>query len=141
MVERGYGLSPTTLKMKVNEITMSKDIPFREGIPDGGWMRGWRRRHPELTLRVSQALEIARARGLCKDNVKSFYDNLQNYSPDRIWNYDELGAQAGKNGGGCCDCEDWGTTGALRHAQSMQVALCPCLHQCNWCSHSFLLHI
>jgi hypothetical protein len=38
--------------------------------------------------------------------VKSFYDNLKtlyglhNYSPDRIWNYDESRAQVGKNGGG-----------------------------------------
>jgi hypothetical protein len=77
MVEREYGLSPTALKMKVGEITMSRDIPFREGIPGRGWMKGWRPDHPELTLRVSQALETARARGLCKDNVKSFYDNFQ----------------------------------------------------------------
>jgi hypothetical protein len=61
-------------------------------------MRGWRWRHPELTLRVSQALETARARGLCEDNVKSFYDNLRalydqhNYTLDRIWNCDESGA-------------------------------------------------
>jgi hypothetical protein len=32
MVEREYGLSPTTLKMKVSGITMSRNIPFREGI-------------------------------------------------------------------------------------------------------------
>jgi hypothetical protein len=106
MVDRGYGLSPTTLRMKVSEITMSRDTPFREGIPGGGWMKGWRRRHPKLTLRVSQALETARARGLCRDNVRSFYENLQTlysmhkYTPDRIWNCDESGAQAGKNGGG-----------------------------------------
>jgi hypothetical protein len=133
MVERGYGLSPTTLKMKVSKITMSRDTPFREGIPGRGWMRGWRRRHSGLTLRVSQALETARARGLCKDNVKSFYDNLHTlynlykYSLDRIWNCDELGAQAGKNRGGC-DCKDRGTTGALCCAQSTRVALYPCLH-------------
>jgi hypothetical protein len=69
-------------------------------------MRGWKRRHPELILRVAQALETARAKGLCKDNIKSFYDNLETlyslhkYSPDRIWNCDESGTQAGKNGGG-----------------------------------------
>jgi hypothetical protein len=67
-------------------------------------MRGWKRRHPELTLQVAQALEIARAKGLCKDNVKSFYDNLETlyslhkYSPDQIWNCNESGAQARKNG-------------------------------------------
>jgi hypothetical protein len=42
---------------------------------------------------------------LYKENVKSFYDNLETiyskhkYSLDRIWNCDESGAQAGKNGG------------------------------------------
>jgi hypothetical protein len=92
--------------MKVSEITISRDMPFCEGIPGGGWMRGWRHRHPKLTLQVSQALETARARSLCRDNVKSFYDNLvtlynlHNYSPDRIWNCDESWAQVGKNWGG-----------------------------------------
>jgi hypothetical protein len=58
--------------------------------------------HPELSLRTSQALEAARASGLCEENVASFYDNLENlisthdYPPGRIWNYDESGAQAGK---------------------------------------------
>jgi hypothetical protein len=90
MVDKGYGLNPTALKMKVSEITMSRDTPFREGIPRGGWMRGWRRHHLELTLQVSQALETARARGLCKDNIKIFYDNLEtlynlhSYTSDRI---------------------------------------------------------
>jgi hypothetical protein len=97
-----YGLSPSALRMKVSEITMSKDTPFREGIPRGGW----RQQHPELTLHVSQALETARARGFCGDNVRSFYENLQTlytlykYTPDRIWNCDESGAQARKNGEG-----------------------------------------
>jgi hypothetical protein len=36
MVDCGYGLSPTAIRMKVSEITMSKPTPFREGIPGGG---------------------------------------------------------------------------------------------------------
>jgi hypothetical protein len=106
MCDKGYGLSPAALRMKVSEITISRDIPFREGIHRGGWMREWRRQHPELTLRILQALEIARARGLYRDNVKSFYENVQilyslhKYTPDRIWNCDESGVQARKNGGG-----------------------------------------
>lgn len=71
-------------------------------------MRWWKRRHPELTLRVSHALESARAKGLCEENVRNFHENLQhlynlynlhNYPADRIWNCDESGAQAGRNGG------------------------------------------
>ena len=61
---------------------------------------------PQLSLRVSQALEIARAWGLCTKNIKSFYENLQGlltlheYNADRIWNGDESGAQARRNEGG-----------------------------------------
>ena len=40
-------------------------------------MRGWKKWHLELTLCTSQALDTAKARGLCEDNVKRFYDNLQ----------------------------------------------------------------
>ena len=50
MCDRGYGLSPTALRMKVYEITQSRWTPFRNGIPGNGWMRWWKRRHPDLTL-------------------------------------------------------------------------------------------
>ena len=36
MAERGHGLSPTALKMKVTEITMGRVTLFRDGIPRGG---------------------------------------------------------------------------------------------------------
>ena len=106
MCERGLGLSPTALKMKVFEITKDRVTPFKNGIPGDGWLRWFKHRHPELTLRVSQALEASRAQGLCKENVQSFYENLNHlyslhkYPPDRVWNCDESGVQAGRNGGG-----------------------------------------
>jgi hypothetical protein len=102
MCDRGYGLSPTQLKMKVYEITKNRWTPFKNGIPGGGWMRWWRHRHPELTLRASQVVDAARAKGLCPSNVATFYDNLEQlhsenaYPPERVWNCDESGAQAGK---------------------------------------------
>jgi hypothetical protein len=106
MAEAGHDLSPTALKMKVSEITMTRPTPFRNGIPGGGWMRGWRRRHPKLSLRTAGALETARARGLCEENIMSFYNNLETlytlhkYPPQRLWNVDETGCQTGRNGGG-----------------------------------------
>jgi hypothetical protein len=69
-------------------------------------MRGWRRRHLELSLRIAVALETSRARGLCQENVSSFYENLEQlytlhaYPSHRVWNSDEMGCQADKNGGG-----------------------------------------
>ena len=59
MCDRGYGLSPTALRMKVYDITQSMWTSFQNGIPGNGWMRWWKRRYPALTLRLSQALESA----------------------------------------------------------------------------------
>jgi hypothetical protein len=76
--------------MKLYEITKTRWTPFKNGIPSGGWMRWWKKRHLELPLRSFQALEAAKASGLYEENVKSFYDNLQElltlnkYPPGRI---------------------------------------------------------
>jgi hypothetical protein len=56
-------------------------------------------------LRLAQGLDSKRARSLSAVNVNSFYENLSclydahNYSPSHIWNCDETGVQAGRNGG------------------------------------------
>jgi hypothetical protein len=69
-------------------------------------VRWFKKRHPDLTLRTSQGLDCARARGLCPENVASFYSNLEKlyrihrYLAENIWNCDESGAQVGRNGGG-----------------------------------------
>ena len=49
---------------------------------------------------------MARAKELCAENIEMFYKNLEDlyakhqYPPEHIWNCDESGAQAGRNGGG-----------------------------------------
>jgi hypothetical protein len=53
MCERGLGLTPSALKMKVYEITKHRSTPFKNGISGDGWLRWFRHRHPDLTLRVS----------------------------------------------------------------------------------------
>jgi hypothetical protein len=50
MCERGLGLSPIALKMKVFEITKHRDTPFKNGIPKDRWLRCFKHRHPELSL-------------------------------------------------------------------------------------------
>ena len=50
-------------------------------------------------------MDAGRARGLCPSHVATFYDNLEimlgrGYEPQNIWNSNELGVQAGRNGGG-----------------------------------------
>jgi hypothetical protein len=101
MCDRDYGLSPTQLKMKVYEITKNRWTPFKHGIHGSGWMRWWRHRHPELTLRGSQVLEATRAKGLSQSNVATFYDNLEQFYSDykypleHVWNCDKYGAHIG----------------------------------------------
>lgn len=97
MCDRGLGLSPLTLKMNVADITRNCSTPFWNGIPGDGWFRWFRKHHPELTLRVALPLSSSRAKGLCKENVGSFYGNLSElyslhgYPPKRVWNCDESG--------------------------------------------------
>jgi hypothetical protein len=106
MAALGYPLTLGQLKLKVGTMVQERANPFTNGIPGKSWIYWFRRRHPHLVLRSSQGLEIARARGMCKENVDTFYHNLSElyaeheYAPDHIWNSDETGAQAGKSGGG-----------------------------------------
>jgi hypothetical protein len=77
MCNRGLRLSPIKLKMKVCEIIRDRWTHFKNGISSGGWMRWWKCHYLELSLRSSQALEAARATGLCEENVTSFWRILQ----------------------------------------------------------------
>ena len=57
-----------------------------------------------ISLRQAQDLELNRAKNLCPSMVQVFYENLENlynkhhYQPLEIWNVDESGANASKNG-------------------------------------------
>jgi hypothetical protein len=106
MQDLGWPMTTGLLRLKVAQICQDRPHPFTHGIPGQGWLRWFRRRHPELTLRSSQGLEVNRAKNLCPENVASLFGNLQilyaqhSYAPDHIWNCDETGIQAGRNGGG-----------------------------------------
>lgn len=105
MQQCGYPITLTSLRLKVGEICEGRPTPFRNGMPGQGWLKWWRKRNPDIVLRHSQGLDKSRARGLCKENVQSFYSNLSKlydmhaYPPSRVWNCDESGCQAGRNGG------------------------------------------
>jgi len=81
-------------------------IPFTNGVSGLRRVKCFKRRHPELAMRKLQASEQRRAKYLCPNIVCTFYDNLENsynthkYQPDHVWNCDESGAQAGRDGGG-----------------------------------------
>jgi hypothetical protein len=53
--------------------------------------------NPNLSLCITQGLEVGCTKGLCPTNVATFYDkllhvyNLHDYDATRIWNCDESG--------------------------------------------------
>ena len=106
MVRVSCPLNITELKAKVAEITQTRLTPFTNGILGKSWMKWFRNRHPYLVLRKPEGLDLNRARALCSQNVARFYDNLKDlydqhyYEAYQIWNCDESGAQANKNGEG-----------------------------------------
>jgi hypothetical protein len=68
-------------------------------------LQWFKKRNLNLSLSVAQGLKVSRAKGLCPNNVVTFYKNkqqaydLHNYTTSRIWNCDESGACASCNGG------------------------------------------
>ena len=63
-----------------------------------GWVQ---KRHPNISLRCTDGLEMKRALGLNKDSTTYFYNllgqvyNAHEYHPNHIWNSDETGVCAG----------------------------------------------
>ena len=106
MADYGHPLSMEQLRLKVALLTQERPTPFTNGSPGPAWARWFKKRHPNLALRQSQGLDVARAKDLCLANVSTFFANLQelyekhDYPPERIWNCDESGAQVRQNGGG-----------------------------------------
>ncbi|XP_008188284.1 tigger transposable element-derived protein 6-like [Acyrthosiphon pisum] len=61
------------------------------------WVKGFRKRHPEITLRSPEATSSARAQAFNRPNVMTFFTILQNvqqinnFLPHRVFNVDETG--------------------------------------------------
>jgi hypothetical protein len=104
MQNLGWPMTIGMVRLKVAEICQDRPNPFTHGILGQGWLCWFKKRHPELILRSSQGLEVNRAKNLCPQNVASLFGNLQllyaahSYPPDHIWNCDEAGVHAGRNG-------------------------------------------
>ena len=82
--------------------TTQRPNPFHDGKPGIDWIRGFEKRHPEISQRTAEILTVARAKSLTPETVNIFFDkfekilddnqatNLRN-QPGRIWNCDETG--------------------------------------------------
>ena len=98
--EMGFGISKQQLLMKVSRMTKSLGIKaFKNDIPSDDWWRGFRARHPEVSLRKAEALSTTRSRMMNRTVVSNYFSDLiriiseNELSPDVIWNSDETGKQ------------------------------------------------
>jgi hypothetical protein len=58
----GHPLNLTELMIKVAEATQLRDTPFTDRIHGPGWLCWFKKRHLELSLLMSQGLDVGRAR-------------------------------------------------------------------------------
>lgn len=99
-----YGLTTKDCRRVAFEMARYNNIkmpPSWETNQTAGidWLRGFRRRHPELSLRKPEACSLARATSFNKESVKTFYNNLEDaikrnpaFSDGcRVFNLDETG--------------------------------------------------
>ncbi|CAK9861575.1 unnamed protein product [Sphagnum jensenii] len=56
MKEDGQSVSVQQLKLKVAEITQSRPTPFTKGIPGDSWWNLFKRRHPDLSIGVTEGI-------------------------------------------------------------------------------------
>ena len=106
MQDLDHPLTPMQLRLKVVVATQGRSTPWSgSGVPGKGWLRRFRRRHPQLVNRHSQRLEVARACALNPNTAEILYANLEflyssyKYPLAHIWKCDESGVQAGCSDG------------------------------------------
>jgi hypothetical protein len=106
MQDLGHPLTLRQLRLKVALAIQTRETSWSAvGVPGKSWLRSFKQRHPEVSSKKSQGLEMGRAPGLCPSSAASLYCNLEElysafiYPPNHIWNYDESGVQAGRSGG------------------------------------------
>ena len=77
MVKTSCPLNTTQLRLKVAEITQARMTPFTNGVPRRFWIKGFKQRHPQLVLRMREALNMNRVKDLSPTSVFHFYYNLE----------------------------------------------------------------
>lgn len=101
----GYGLTYKELRSLAYRYAFSNGIKhnFNNELQVAGkdWIRGFLSRHKNLSLRVAEGLSHARAKGMTKEKIAVFYNNLSTLmdelslwdKPSHIYNCDETGLQ------------------------------------------------
>jgi hypothetical protein len=103
-----YGLTLKQVRNLAFELAAAnnKDIPAKwkeEQLAGENWLRGFRSRHPSISLRTPEATSMARATAFNRAHVEGFFNNLievmekHKFPPQAVWNMDESGCSTVHN--------------------------------------------
>lgn len=97
-----FGLTPLEVRKLAFQYACALDRKFPDTLSNSNmageeWMKGFMRRHQELSVRKPEATSLARATSFNSHNVTLFFDNLgkvldkYKFEGQDIWNVDETG--------------------------------------------------
>ena len=99
MEKRLFGLTKRNVRRLAVEIAerCEERHPFRNGIAGEDWMKGFLKRHPEITLRKPEGVSLNRALAFNKEAVGTFFSvyrqvmHDKSFQPFHVWKMDETG--------------------------------------------------
>ena len=147
MQDLGHPLTAAELCLKVATATQTRSTPWSaSGVPGKGWLCRFHSKHPKISTRRSQGLEVARAHALCPITAESLYANLEtlytayNYPPSHIWNCDESGVQAGRSGGATVlACRGSRSVHSIEPNQKEHLSVLSCINADGGCIPNFYI--
>ena len=76
--EWGYGLGKKEILSIIHDylVTNKKTHLFPKGVPNDDWWNGFMKRHPQLSLRKAQALQICRAKASTPEIINHWFMNV-----------------------------------------------------------------
>ena len=96
----GYGRTREQV-LEIVKTILDKDgrkTPFVDNLPGRDWWYAFLRRHPDISLRSPEQLQVARASCCNPQRLNKWYSDFEKFlkdndieDPDKIWNADETG--------------------------------------------------
>ena len=100
MASIGYGRTRVQVSEMVKRLLDEdgRPNPFVDNYPGRDWWYGFLRRHPDISLRSPEQLQLSRTSACSQERLSVWYNDYESFlkkysisNPDQIWNADETG--------------------------------------------------
>ncbi|KAE8914062.1 hypothetical protein PF003_g2135 [Phytophthora fragariae] len=110
--------------------------PLTDDFPNDKFSQRWLAKHPDLSSRTAQLLDVDRASASTADVVLHYVNNLQSVmktlalldKPNRIWNCDKTGICPQGRGRVRVICPKWLRANVQRSADRENVSIMACVN-------------